>query len=1335
MIKNTELLDEIIIGYTPHKIYAFSTPQLEKYLKVGETSRSVKVRLDEWKKKISDLQLENEWLAMVPKSAEEQKEFFQDFALHQYFQNKGYMPMNPSKAPGNSKEFYPVNEDIINEGIDAINQDYLSEPPHQYNYLSIENNARIIEHWKRDKNFKLRNNQKRVLDNIVRVAHDNSVPRNYLLFAVMRFGKTFVSLEAAKKLDSKLTVIVSAKADVKNEWKQNLESHLDFEGYIFLDSDSLKNSSDAIQNELDNHKRVVIFLTLQDLNGKKIKEKHKELFGKTIDLLIIDESHFGARAQSYGQVIHKIDSKGQLKTYDAYDIRNLDDREGKEEVKALDNIKQLNRQYTLHLSGTPYKILMGNEFSNPKQVVGKIQFEDILAEKEKWYETHLDEPEWKNDYFGFPQMIRFGFNLNDSAIQKIKYLEKMGNKSNLNEIFGPLSNKKNDENHKKFKHEEYVLGTLKALDGSEKSDCVFPVLDYEKIKEGNMAHHIVMVLPYKASCDAMGELLLQHQSEFYNFKDYEIINIAGHDAPLNQKVKEKISAFSMEGRKTISLTVNKMLTGVTVPQWDTMVFFKDTQSPQEYDQAIYRLQSPYVTEQVNEEGKIINKEDMKPQTLLIDFAPNRMMSIEQYKAFIYSASDGEVGNDRVENYLERQMKSSPIITINNEFLTKIKPNDVLKYVAAYSSEKGIIEQANEISVDLSILNSDLIRSVIENENELGGKTGLKFKRNESSDRTANDDDVNTGDENEIDESEADNNENASSHENSQEATEEVKLQKKIQNYYLRILFYSFLSPETDINNLNDIVESYGNNERLAKNLGLEQNVLEELLHTLKNPYVRKDLDDKISAANSLSSDNSVSQYEKVSRSIKSFKRISENEVFTTKEVAEKMIDKLFEEIDFTNFDTSPKRFIDFTSRSGIYLVVLFEKLLEKGISPKIAKNNLYAVATSPIAYEFTRKVFELMDFPIENLMDIEQISSFNLIESDTGLYNLSTIYQYFFKEDNNMKFDIVVGNPPYQETDGGSKASAKPVYNLFSEMAMKKMAAEKVCLITPSKWFAGGKGLDSFRNFMLNNGHIQVLSDYTNSKDVFSGVSIGGGVSYFVYNRNFTGDCTVINNYNGNSTSMERPLNEYSVFVRYNDAVSLLHKIIKKDSSFVSKFVSSRNPFGLPSNFRGSRSTYRGSILLLTSAGNNYIDRKSVTSGLDKIDEYKVVVSKVTSEHAGEPDKGGKFKIISSNRVMGPNSVCTDSYLVIFNSKNEEEAYNYLLYLKTKFYRCLLMLSVSSINLSSNKFKFIPNQDFSFSSDINWKKPISEIDKQLYEKYEFEEREIRFVENIIKEMI
>ena len=1319
MVEDTKLLDELIVGFVPHSIYAFSTPKANNFLKVGDTSRSVNIRLEEWKTKIPDLQLQGYWKATLPQGVTEQTDFFRDFALHRYFKEINKLNLAFEKAPGNSKEFFEVTLNDIEQGIQAISDDYDGGPPHKYEYLSIKDNSQTKTSWKRVEDFKLRSNQKKVVDNIIALKNDTSVPNNYLLFAVMRFGKTFVALKAAKALDSKLTVVVSGKADVGSEWKQNLQSHKDFEGYVFLDSESLKESSTALTDELKEN-NVVLFLTLQDLNGKNIKTKHRQLFSQLADLLIVDESHFGARAQSYGQAIFE-----------------TDDQESYDEVKGLENVKLIQRKRTLHLSGTPYRILIGNEFSNPKQIVGKIQFEDILEEKEKWFRENLDKPEWMNPYFGFPQMVRFGFNLGDVAKQKLLSLTKDGAKGQLSELFGTISNDKNIDGFDVFKHKSRVLEIFKAIDGSYNSETIFPLLNYDKIQEGKMAQHIVVVLPYKASCDALERLLKEHSSDFTNLNDYKIVNIAGHNTNYksNDTVKGEISASALKNEKTISLTVNKMLTGVTVPEWDTMLFLKDTQSPQEYDQAIYRLQSPYVSKQVNENGQVINKVDLKPQTILVDFSPNRMMSLEQHKAFILSASDGEVGNDKVRDSLERQMSLSPIITISDEKLTRVEPADVIKYIANYSSEKGIIEEANDIFVDLSVVDNDIIKHLIESEHEINSKLGISFEQNRGDEKEAEEKDVDVdGNSKTLEEL------NKADKPNKENKESEDALAKKLKNYYLRLLFYAFLSNESEINNLRDIINTFDNNSRLARHLGLEKNVLLELDRALVNPYARGDLDNKISNANSLLADNSVVPQEKVSRAIKSFNRISESEVFTPSNIVEKMVNDIISEINVDDYVEKPKKVLDFSSKSGIYLLVFYRKLIERGVPHGIVRENLFAISTSTIAYEFTRKVFELMDFPVENILNVDIVNSYDLIANNSELPS-----KIKFKGDESLEFDIIVGNPPYNESDkNDGKGSSKPLYHHFISLA-KKMNPEVISLITPSVWFLGGKGLDDFRESMLKDKCFKHFTNFITAKDVFSHVTLRGGVNYFLWNKEYDNVSEGINVTEikaGNVISEDNrnfSIPGLNLFISDNIGFKIIKKLIddnilnvdyENSLNTLANFVSERNPFGFSTTFKNfePESASKDQFKIYRSRGlEGFVSKSLLKKGNKLVDVIKVITPFANNIGTDLPDDNLNTKII------GKGEIVTETYLVIGAEMDLDYSKAEYLekYLKTKFVRYLISLAKANQNGTRQTYRFVPKPDFDLT-DIKWTGEIKDINEDLYRYYNLNEEEISHIESSIK---
>ena len=320
-----------------------------------------------------------------------------------------------------------------------------------------------------------------------------------------------------------------------------------------------------------------------------------------------------------------------------------------------------------------------------------------------------------------------------------------------------------------------------------------------------------------------------------------------------------------------------------------------------------------------------------------------------------------------------------------------------------------------------------------------------------------------------------------------------------------------------------------------------------------------------------------------------------------------------------------------------------------------------------------------------------------------------------------MKFDVIIGNPPYQLSDGGNGASASPIYHRFIEQA-KKLNPQFLVMIIPARWYAGGKGLDDFRKAMLCDSAIKELVDYPDAKECFPNNSIGGGVCYFLREKDYSGECNVTNILKGRSEALSRTLNQFDVFVRYNKAISILEKVKNFDS--LAQIISSRNPFGYSSKHRGDSVASNKSLKLMTSQGEFFVDEKSVDKGQNLVDSYKIMISKVTAEHAGEPDKEGKFKVLSRTEILHPRVVCTDSYLCVGNFSDLKKTENLLSYLCTKFVRFLLLQAVSSINLSGDKFQFIPIQDFTQP----W------TDEKLYAKYGLTADEIAFIESMIRPM-
>ncbi len=337
--------------------------------------------------------------------------------------------------------------------------------------------------------------------------------------------------------------------------------------------------------------------------------------------------------------------------------------------------------------------------------------------------------------------------------------------------------------------------------------------------------------------------------------------------------------------------------------------------------------------------------------------------------------------------------------------------------------------------------------------------------------------------------------------------------------------------------------------------------------------------------------------------------------------------------------------------------------------------------------------------------------------------------------ENKRLFDFVIGNPPYQEDTDGAGRQAKPVYNLFVEEA-KKITNESFSLITPSRWFSGGMGLDNFRNEMLNDRHIKCIVDYTNAKDIFPNNSVSGGVNYFVWSRNYDGDCIFTNTTNGETSTKKRNLGEFPILIRYNHAIDIIHKVKNISKENISSITSGLMPFGLSTSYRGrNQKSLKDSITLYSSNSITYISENEIKKGTDYINKYEVMVSKTGAEHAGEPGKDGKFRVIpSSMKVICPREVCTHSYFLVGKFDNAHTAENVYKYMKTKFVRFLILISMSGYVLSKNTMNFVPIQDFNDKSDIDWSKSINTINTQLYKKYELSMEEIKFIESHVKEM-
>lgn len=361
------------------------------------------------------------------------------------------------------------------------------------------------------------------------------------------------------------------------------------------------------------------------------------------------------------------------------------------------------------------------------------------------------------------------------------------------------------------------------------------------------------------------------------------------------------------------------------------------------------------------------------------------------------------------------------------------------------------------------------------------------------------------------------------------------------------------------------------------------------------------------------------------------------------------------------------------------------------------------------------------------------------VDLHNGVYckikNWSTGKVLFFKDmlggegsesvmSKDFKFDVVIGNPPYQVSDGGQAASAKPVYNYFVD-SVKKIRPNFISMIMPARWYAGGKGLNDFRESMLKDKHIKLLHDYADSNDCFPSVNIAGGVCYFLWDLNYQSNCQVYNHKKGAVvSSLARPLNEYSVFIRDNTAILIIRKILAWSNSMLSNVVKSRNAFSISSFERGlDEKVNDNDVILLSSKGKGYYPLDKVIDRDNILDKYKVVITYAMSG-GNKPSSSGDYQVISSLQILEPQEVCTETYLVLDVFDDRKSADSMMSYVSTKFFRFLLLQSLSSIHITKDSFAFIPTQNFSHP----W------TDEMLYKKYNLTNDEVAFIESMIKPM-
>lgn len=480
--------------------------------------------------------------------------------------------------------------------------------------------------------------------------------------------------------------------------------------------------------------------------------------------------------------------------------------------------------------------------------------------------------------------------------------------------------------------------------------------------------------------------------------------------------------------------------------------------------------------------------------------------------------------------------------------------------------------------------------------------------------------------------------------------------------------------------------------------------------------------------------------------------LSNDEVFTPPQLVNKTLDLLPKKI----WSDKNARFFDPCCKAGVFLREIAKRLMvglatqtpnKQERANHIFKNQLFGIAITELTALLSRRsvycsktangkysVCEAFNEPQGNIL-FERIEHkwengrcvlcrASQSEYDRGGKLETHAYQFIHtvkpEEIFDMKFDVIVGNPPYQLSDSGAKASAIPLYHKFVEQA-KKLSPRFLTMIIPSRWFAGGKGLNDFRREMLNDDRTRKIVDFEDANECFPGVDIAGGICYFLWERDSHGPCEIVNIRSGTEVVSTRALNEFKSFIRHSQAVPIIRKVLAKTENSMSEQVSSRKPFGLATNERPEK---KGDIILRWHKGEGPFSRKNITTGIEMIADWKVITSYVGYDHAGNPDKDGKRKVFSKIDILPPGTICTETYLVIGAFKKKEQAKNLVAYMKTRFFRFLVAQFMYSHHITKSSYLFVPLLEMS----TKW------TDELLYNRYGFTDEEIAFIESKIRPM-
>lgn len=1138
--------------------------------------------------------------------------------------------------------------------------------------------------------------------------------RRMLWNAKMRFGKTLSALQVVKEMQFSRTLILTHRPVVDAGWFEDFDKiFYDSPGYAY----GSKNHGSSFVSLESRHKReglkYVFFASMQDLRGSETVggkfDKNDDIFSTPWDYIIIDEAHEGTQTALGKAVITELT---------------------KESTKIL------------LLSGTPFNLM---DDATEEEI---FTWDYTMEQRAKleWDRNHFGD---SNPYAGLPRMNIYTYDLgrlmHDFADEDIAF--------NFKEFF-----RTNDCGE--FLHHADIFHFLNLLT-KEDPESMYP---FANARYRNIFRHTLWMVPGVKAAKALSAMLKEHPV----FGNFDIVNVAGdgdEEEDREEALKKVNKAIAEAQHGTITLSCGRLTTGVSVPQWMGVLMLSGSfnTAASTYMQTIFRVQTPYSVNGL-----------VKEDCYVFDFAPDRTLQVLASVPRV-SRKAGKT-TEAQRQALGDFLNFCPVIGIEGSVM---KPYDANKMMEQL--KKAYVERVVRNGFEDGYLYTDELLKLddvaVKDFDELKGIIGQTKAIGNSGNIDVNTQGLTNEEYEEKEKLEKKKKKELTDEEKAR--LEELKKKKKLKedavsilhgiSIRMPLLIYGADIDEEDeqltIDNFTSLIKDNGSWEEF-----MPRGVTKATFNKFKRYYdpdifaaAGKRIRAMARAADRLTIEERI---ERITDIFSTFRNPDKETVLTPWRVVNMhMSDTLggytFFNENFSETIEEPRyvehhkvtdevfapgsHLLEINSKSGLYPLYLSYNLYRRAckdamFSPqtldehlaiwdKVVSESIFVICKTPMAKAITRRT--LMGFrkgPV-NMWAPEDL--INKIKNQPELF-IKKVHDLVGK---NVKINAIVGNPPYQVMDGGGAGtSAISIYNLFVDAA-KSLRPNFLSMICPARWYTGGKGLDNFREDMLSDSHIVTIYDYPNPKDCFPSANISGGICYFLYANNYKGKCTFVNVVNGVKSIEERILNEFDVFVRYNNALSIIHKVYGDEKNSLVSSVRARNTFNLHSAVRGNESKSTPTdVLVYSSKGVGYLPVSEITGGRDIVPRYKTLMGKVLSGHVGETDQAGQVKVISTTIIAKPNEVTTDSYLVMGDFASEFEAKSLQKYLHTRFLRFLLLQSLASMNISRGNFRFVPLQDFTEGSDIEWSKSVAEIDAQLYTKYGLSDEEIAFIESMIKPM-